>query len=298
MPFGPGDIDLPTLPVFLLHSLAGGATCVIADANLGHVGKINPEPVIAQMIRERVTSSSGSPAFFQRIADYLHNTNTTIPTIRDLYMGGARVPASLVQKLTEQLPDASIHVVYGSTEAEPIAVLDAKKHLDTLLTTSSQGALVGEPVEHIHLRIDGSPYGEILVSGRHVNTGYVDNPEAEKSTKIREDDTVWHRTGDIGHLDAKGQLWLVGRAGESVGGLWPLAVEGAAESFPFVVRSGLVEMNNEPLLAVQLQSPPEKWKKTLEKATGTPVIAIPEIPVDARHNAKVDRVLLKKLLRG
>jgi len=298
MPFSEGDVDLPTLPVFLLHSLAGGATCVIADANLKQVGNIDPGPVVRQLKRDAITSSSGSPAFFRIIADHLKETPEPLPDLREVYMGGARVPASLVDDLAELLPHIDIHVVYGSTEAEPIAVLDAKKHRAQLLATSAKGALVGQPVEHIQIRIDGAPYGEIQVAGPHVNPGYVNNPEADAACKIHEDGAIWHRTGDVGHIDENGDLWLVGRVGESVAGRWPLAVEGAAESFPFVVRSGLVEIDGQPVLAVELRDPPDDWHSQIEEATGTPARAVQNIPVDPRHNAKVDRMILRERLRG
>ncbi len=298
MPFSPGDVDLPTLPVFLLHSLAGGATCVIADANLGRVGQVDPKPIVDQMIREQVTSSSGSPAFFQVIADHLKITGQKIPSLRDIYMGGARVSVSLVDDLLHLLPDVSIHIVYGSTEAEPIAVLDANAHRDRLRSSTEKGALVGRPVAHIQLRIVGSPFGEIQVAGSHVNPSYVNDSEADTETKIREGDTVWHRTGDVGYLDEDGFLWLVGRVGESVAGHWPLIEEGTAESFPFVTKAGLVEMDNQPVLAVVLRRAPSDWMKQLGAVIDVPIRSIESIPVDRRHNAKVDRMLLKKRLRG
>ena len=157
---------------------------------------------------------------------------------------------------------------------------------------------MGKPVEAIQLRIVGEPFGEIQVAGPHVNPAYVNNPGAEAETKIREGDTVWHRTGDVGHLDEDGHLWLVGRMGESVAGHWPLAAEGAAESFPFVARAGLVELDDKPLLAVELHNAPDDWENQLRTAIDIPMRAIPKIPVDPRHNAKVDRVLLKERLRG
>jgi len=298
MSFGEGDVDLPTLPVFLLHSLASGATCVIADADLKHVGQVNPEPVIRQMVRESVTSTSGSPAFFRAIVDHLINTDSTLPTLRHIYTGGARVPATLVDDLARVLPEVSLHVVYGSTEAEPIAVLDARAHRNELLHSGAQGALVGSPVPDIAIRIDGEPFGEILVAGPHVNPGYVNDPKSDAEYKVKDGDTIWHRTGDVGKLDAHGNLWLVGRVGESVAGLWPLAVEGAAEAFAWVRRSGLVAIDEQPVLAVELQDAPSDWKDQLQAATGVIPTAIDSIPVDPRHNAKVDRRILGSLLRG
>ena len=233
MPLGPGDVDLPTLPVFLLHSLAGGATCVIPDADLRAVGQVSPGPLIAQIRREGITSTSGSPAFFQRIAEELLSKNETLESVRHIFTGGARVPSGLIDMLTKVAPEAELHIVYGSTEAEPIAVLDARAHRDRLVAaeTDGRGALVGTPVPDIQVRIDapaGQP-GEVLVAGPHVNPGYLDDPEAEAQTKVRDGDTIWHRTGDAGFLDEAKDLWLVGRVNDDVAGLWPLMAEGAAE---------------------------------------------------------------------
>ena len=144
----------------------------------------------------------------------------------------------------------------------------------------------------------GQPYGEIQVAGPNVNPGYVDNPEADEETKIHDGNIIWHRTGDVGHLDESGDLWLVGRVGESVAGKWPLAIEGAAEALPFVKKAGLVDIDGEPLLAVEVSNPPSDWEKVIQTATGIPVRAVPEIPVDPRHNAKVDRMILRERLRG
>jgi acyl-CoA synthetase (AMP-forming)/AMP-acid ligase II len=299
MALGPGDVDLPTLPVFLLHSLAAGATCVIPDADLRAVGQVDPVPVIRQLRAQGVSSTSGSPAFFQRIADELDRTHTTLDEVEHVFMGGARVPASLVGQLSRLVPRAALHIVYGSTEAEPIAVLDARSSRERLEQSASLGALVGTPVPEIQVRIDGpaGEPGELLVAGEHVNPGYLDDPEAEARTKVREGDTVWHRTGDVGFLDAEGELWLVGRVGEDIGGLWPLRAEGAAEQLSFVQRAGLVELNSRPVIAVQLQGEPEDWTDQVRAATGADPVALDEIPVDPRHNAKVDRSRLLKRLQ-
>jgi acyl-CoA synthetase (AMP-forming)/AMP-acid ligase II len=300
MPVGPATIDLPTLPVFLLHSLAGGATCVIPDADLRAVGTVNPDPVIAQLNTHRVTTTSGSPAFFQRLADRLIETKTTLKHLTAIYTGGARVPGSLIDALAAVAPQASLHIVYGSTEAEPIAVLDAGQERDRLRAADieGRGALVGRPVEAIDIRIDGpeGQPGEILVAGAHVNPRYLDDPAANARYKVIDGERTWHRTGDAGFLDESGDLWLVGRAGESVAGHWPLQVEGAADRLLFVQRSGLVDLDGEAVIAVALHDPPPDWADQVQRATGLRPVAVDRVPVDPRHNAKVDRRMLRALL--
>jgi olefin beta-lactone synthetase len=300
MALGPGDVDLPTLPVFLLHSLAGGATCVIPDADLRAVGHVEPGPVIRQIETQNVTSTSGSPAFFQQIADALEATGKTLVGLKHIFTGGARVPSGLIDQLARVAPNAELHIVYGSTEAEPIAVLDARKNRDRLAESERQGlgALVGTPVPDIQIRID-TPHdgpGEVLVAGPHVNPGYLDDPEAEARTKVRDGQTIWHRTGDVGRLDGSGDLWLVGRVGEDVAGLWPLMAEGAAERMPYVRRAGLAAVQGEPVIAVELSDAPADWEAQVRSATGARAVEVEAIPVDPRHNAKVDRDRLAALI--
>ena len=274
---------------------------MIPDADLRAVGQVSPGPLIAQIRREGITSTSGSPAFFQRIAEELLSKNETLESVRHIFTGGARVPSGLIDMLTKVAPEAELHIVYGSTEAEPIAVLDARAHRDRLVAaeTDGRGALVGTPVPDIQVRIDapaGQP-GEVLVAGPHVNPGYLDDPEAEAQTKVRDGDTIWHRTGDAGFLDEAKDLWLVGRVNDDVAGLWPLMAEGAAERLPFVRRAGLVAIDGKPVIAVQLSDPPADWSDQVQAATGAQAVAVDEVPVDPRHNAKVDRDRLAALIR-
>ena len=85
--------------------------------------------------------------------------------------------------------------------------------------------------------------------------------------------------------------------GESVGGLWPLTVEGAAEALPWVRRAGLVAIRGYATLAVVLEEDaPSAWADELYDLTQAKPIAVDAIPTDKRHNAKVDRVALAALL--
>jgi acyl-coenzyme A synthetase/AMP-(fatty) acid ligase len=193
-------------------------------------------------------------------------------------------------------PEADITVLYGSSEAEPIALLDGRANLDALEEgeRTGRGALVGTPVDVIDVRIDDD---EILVAGPHVNPRYYQDPEADAKNKVRDGDRIWHRTGDAGFLDEDGRLWLVGRAGQRIAGRWPMTVEAPAELLSFVKKAALVDIEGAPHIACELSSPPPDWAAQVEAATGIPAIALPHIPVDPRHNAKIDRKALAILLQ-
>lgn len=303
MDLGPGDVDLPTLPVFSLHALAGGACCVLPDADLRAPGAVDGALLVDQIRRQGVSTSAGSPALFQRVVAHLEETDQRLTGLRALWLGGARVPVPLLQRLAQRLPGCALYVIYGSTEAEPIAFLDVRPQLEELVATEHRGALVGRPVDEVDLRLED---GEILVAGDHVNEGYLDDPEADARHKLREtlpDGTVrtWHRTGDVGFLDEGGRLWLLGRIGEAIEGRWPLPTEARAEQHPGVLRAGLVARDGAAVLAVQL-APGADLPRTcreVAEATGVHTVrAVPRIPTDARHNAKVDRPALRALLEA
>ena len=294
----PGDVDMPTLPVFLLHSLASGATCVLADADLRRPGDVDPDRLIDQIRTVGVTSISGSPAFFGPLARRLLERGECLSGLEHLHTGGARVPVGMLKALCRAAPEAEISIVYGSTEAEPIAVLPVRENLQDLEdgARSGRGALVGQPVRQLQVRLDED---EILVAGPHVNQGYDQDPEADAENKVRENGRVWHRTGDAGYRDADGRLWLVGRAGGRVGGVWPMQVEAPAELLPFVVKAGLAEVAGEAVLACAVSEAPAGWEAMVtEAAGGVRVVEVEAVPVDPRHNAKVDRRRLEAMLSG
>ncbi len=335
----PGEVDLATLPIFVLANLASGVTSVIPQCDLRRPGFIEPGPVLDQLERHRVTRTVGSPALYEQLLQGAHvaarvgsenGGEARLGQLKRLYTGGAPVFPRLLQELRAAMPKGRVIVIYGSTEAEPIADFDwddaAPADLDAMY--AGRGLLVGRPVPQIALRIVhnrwGKPLGalnaqefadlalppgrsgEIVVSGPHVLAGYL-NGVGDEETKFRVKGEVWHRTGDAGYLDAAGRLWLLGRAGAVIrdanGTIHPFAAECAASQLPWVERSALAAHNGERLLAVQLgpQAPADaEWRvqEALSWAQLDRVVRVPRIPVDRRHNAKTDYPALKKELEN
>ncbi|MBW2255383.1 MAG: AMP-binding protein [Deltaproteobacteria bacterium] len=302
MGIGPDDVDLPTLPVFLLNSLAAGATCVLPDGDLRDVSSLDPDRLLAQVAAHRVTTTSGSPAFFRTLVDRVLERDSPQERITRLFVGGARVRADLLRDMARAFPSASVQVVYGSTEAEPIATLDADTALSEAIPREAEGSCVGTPVPGIRVRLvdpdghadvlEGTP-GEVWVAGAHVNRGYYRDPSADAANKVRDGETVWHRTGDAAWRDPQGRLWLVGRVSERVGPHYPFRVEALAEQVPGVVRAALAEVDGAPVLAFTGEGDAE----ALREQTGIDrVERVEQIPVDPRHRAKVDRAALEALL--
>ncbi|MCY4000756.1 MAG: AMP-binding protein [Bacteroidetes bacterium] len=332
----PREIDLPALPIFVLANLASGVTSVIPKCDLRTPGMIEPEPVLEQIQEHHITRTVASPAFYNQLLEVNRSKPKSqeknkegLASLRKLYTGGAPVFPPLLHELRTAMPRGQVIVVYGSTEAEPISHLnwdEASTH-DRLSMYDGKGLLVGKPVSQIRVRIMenqwGKPLsamntqefaqmehpemqpGEIVVSGPHVLSGYL-NGVGDEETKFRVDDHIWHRTGDAGYLDPHGRLWLLGRASAIIqddrGTVYPFAVECAASQLGFIRRSALASLNLQRLLAVELQSfapadADQQIRTILAWAHIDKIVRVPRIPVDRRHNAKVNYPSLTKQLQ-
>ncbi len=282
--------DLVAFPVFTLINLAAGRTSVLPNWKLSKLDRLSPTQLERWIQAQKVTRALIPPSLCEKLV----RSEDTGP-LHTVFTGGGPVFPNLVETLRSR-HRLSVVCVYGSTEAEPIAHLDAtdiseEDHRDM---ASGMGLLVGDPVPEITLRIRDN---EIQVAGAHVNEGYLD-PRHSQQNKIKEGDIVWHRTGDAGTLDDDGRLWLWGRIGSEIevasGTLFPFAIEVAAQQWPGVDRCAFVTTKVGPTLCVQgTQKYLEDWKRSA-LGFGVPnVVSIESIPMDKRHASKVDRAKLE-----
>jgi len=323
-----GDIDMPTLPVFVLNNLAAGVTSVLPDFDPRRPADIDPARVHAQMTREGVTTTSGSPAFYERLAEWCEARGERL-RVRALFTGGAPVLPPLARRLAA-VTDGEVHVVYGSTEAEPIASIEARPMEQAMVDGRSPGLCVGTPTSGLAVRLvrphDGPivlgaagwdewdmPYGEVgevLVSGAHVLTGYLDDPDSDRAQKVRDADRVWHRTGDGAWLDSEGRLWLMGRVRHRVrrAGMtwWGTDAEVRALRVSGVRHAAYLGLPDERLgersvLCVETarRGMDEDMRRDLREALGeipADELRSLEIPRDPRHASKTDLERLKAML--
>ena len=324
----PGEVDLSTLPIFVLANLASGVTSVIADANLRSPGTIDPLPVLRQIRRHRPSRMTASPAFLERLVGCCEGENQSLDSFTKIYTGGGPVFPALLQRLQRCARNGDVVAVYGSTEAEPIAHCSCAEinAADWLAMQQGCGLLAGKPVPEIEARIIpdqwGMPLppqsqadferqclpageaGEIVVHGAHVLQGYL-HRRGDTETKMQVDDKIWHRTGDAGFFDATGRLWLVGRCAARIrdarGTLYPMPAEAVAMQFSWVRHCALVGSRERRVLALEPTRTPEVDQlKVLRQALlllGVDELRlVKRIPVDPRHNAKIDYPRLQRML--
>lgn len=324
-----GQRDLAALPIFVLANLASGVTSIIPDADLRKPGEILPARLLRQIRQTHPSRVAASPALLERLASHAALHRETLDEFEEIYTGGAPVFPRLLQQLQSVAPRATVVAVYGSTEAEPIArIAWSEVSADDLRAMESgAGLLVGVPVDAIASRIVpdrwGTPLqpylpadfdrdavpcdqpGEIVVAGDHVLGGYLGGI-GDSETKFRVGDRVWHRTGDAGYFDSQGRLWLLGRCSAKVqdknGLIYPFAVETAALAIPGIQRCALVHRHGKRVAVVELDGISEadarrQFASRLAWAQLDDVVVVDALPLDKRHNAKIDYPALHKMLR-
>lgn len=288
-----GDVDLATLPIFATTNLAAGIATVFPAIDLKHVD-VDDEAaavVVDQMERTGVTTLGGSPSFVHGIARFLVDNGRVVDKVRAVALGGAPVTPSVVAMTKRAFPNARVRVVYGCTEAEPVALVDG----DDVIASAADhdgggGCLVGSPAFTTVKVIDG----EVCVSGSHVLPRYVDD-DATVAAKVDVDGVVFHKTGDMARVDDDGRLWLLGRKSERVTSregrtLWPLAVEAVAAARG--VRGALVQRHDEAVFVVVDGAHVARVKDLVDD------VVVDVLPLDRRHRARIDRRALRARLES
>jgi acyl-CoA synthetase (AMP-forming)/AMP-acid ligase II len=278
----PGEIDLPTFPLFALFAPALGMTALIPHMDFTRPGTVDPRRIIGPATEYSATTMFGSPALLDRVGRYGVEKNLKLPDLKRVISAGAPVPASVLERFSSLLPDdAEIFTPYGATEALPVCSIGSHEILGETgaMTGEGRGVCIGRPVDSICLAIipvsddpieewredmELPPWevGEITVCGPQVSRSYLNRPEADRMAKIpTPEGDIWHRMGDVGYRDTEGRVWFCGRKSHRVitskKTLYTIPVEGVFNTHPAVFRTALVGIGRKgsqrPVLCVELE---------------------------------------------
>jgi len=194
-----GAFDLPGIGTWW----AGGSLVILPRFDV-------PE-LLATIEREKPTNVWLAPAMVNAILSELRQAPELAArdtsSIRFIIGGGEKMPVTLIERLLAAFPNARFADAYGLTETVSGDTFNDRAH------TLSKIGSVGKPVLNLDvkiLRLDDAPAGpgepgEILLRGPKVVSGYWNNPEATAAAFTADG---WFRTGDIGHLDSDGYLFI------------------------------------------------------------------------------------------
>ena len=324
---------------FALLGPALGAVSVTPDMDV-----TAPRTLTARALADAVTAIDATVVFAAPAA--LHNVVATGDALDEtgraalgrvslLLSAGAPVPEPLLVDVQKILPGASLHTPYGMTEALPVTDISLEEIQAAEAEAAAgsvpgagNGVCVGTPVQGARLAIipleaDGTASGsvpvtspgvtgEILVSAPHVKEAY---DRLWLTQQVSVNPAGWHRTGDVGHFDAVGRLWVEGRLAHVVTApgavVTPVGAEQAIERLDSIRLAAIVGVGpagTQAVAAVVETVPPvRKAGPATPQLAGhvrraahdagvqvSAVLAVPAQPTDIRHNAKIDRARLAR----
>jgi acyl-CoA synthetase (AMP-forming)/AMP-acid ligase II len=260
-----------------------------------------------------------SPAALANVVKTATKDMAYLRSVRLVMSAGAPVPIKTLQEVSVLCPNAELHTPYGMTEALPVADVSLS---DLIRIGSGRGVCVGKPVIGCDVRIDHDT-SELLVSAPWLSAGYDAlwlTQHNARPVVITDGHTVtWHRTGDVGHIDGEGNVWIEGRMVHVIhsarGPITPVPLEIAAEALPNIVRAAAVGVGptdvQQIVMVVEtvngIEGPADTElthavRMALAPLTIASVWITKKLPVDIRHNSKIDRTAvsrkMSKILSG
>jgi len=245
-----GDSIVTVLPFYYsygssvlhTHLMVGGR--VVIEQNL-----VYPHAMVETLARERATGFAGVPPTFALLLARVKLAEYDLSSLRYLTQAGGAMSPALTQRLRAALPHAKLFVMYGQTEATARLTYLPPRHLDDKLGS------VGIPVAGVQLQIRDDAgqaagideVGTVWARGPNVMLGYWRNDAA--TAEVKQGD--WLQTGDLGHIDRDGFLFLVGRRSDTIKAgahrVHPQDVEDAIAELPAVREVAVVGVDDELL---------------------------------------------------
>ncbi|MGW2657448.1 FadD3 family acyl-CoA ligase [Streptomyces sp. NPDC001478] len=201
-----GDRYLIVNPFFHTFGYkAGIIACLMRGATMIPQPVFSVDTVLANIAAERVSVLPGPPTLHQSLLDHPARASHDLSALRLVVTGAAVVPLRLVERLRAELNIATVLTAYGLSEASGIVTMCRRGDPAEVIASTSGRAIPGTELRV--LAAPGEP-GEILVRGFHVMGGYFEDPETTAATVTPDG---WLHTGDIGVLDAAGNLRITDR---------------------------------------------------------------------------------------
>tara|TARA_B100001769_G_scaffold184756_1_gene146294 strand:+ start:631 stop:2283 length:1653 start_codon:yes stop_codon:yes gene_type:complete len=345
------DIFFGRSGTLIVHPLIGLTSVIHTNRPIETTG----EEIVEAVNRWSVTACFLSPPSAINLSNYLELLDSegfikkAFPTLERLYVGGETVSSEVVRTIEPHLSSGrpkkgGYHLVYGATEGFPLCQNQAINILESdSKTKSGNGICLGKAVSGVKIRIltfrhpleefDNSlavdvtgkginSIGEISVSGPVVYTRLIAGDEKAFGGPLTwardtNDRTTWHRTGDLGYIDAEDRIWLVGRKKHRVElsngvTLYPKQIEPILDSM-FDIRTALVNGPNNSQAFIIVENSNQNWEILVDKLKHS----IPTLckflknnidfsfvqfgeafPVDSGHQAKIRREVLSDWLRN
>ena len=229
------EVVLPVVPMFHVNAWGIPYGATMTGAKLVFPGpKLDGESIHQLLVNESVTFAAGVPTVWLGLLNYWKENNTSVPTLKRTICGGTAVPQSMIESFQEEFGIELRHA-WGMTEMSPLGTVSVIKpsHMNSDKATRYRIQIKqGRPVFGVEMKIvddqenelphDGKAYGELMVRGPWITSGYykVENSEAH-------DHNGWFATGDVCTIDPEGYIEITDRTKDVIksGGEWISSID-------------------------------------------------------------------------
>ncbi len=315
---------------FALFGPIMGIPSVVPDAEVTAPGSLTATAMAEAARAVQATLVFASPAALANVAKTASAMapphRAALRDIRLVMSAGAPVPVGVLRSVVELMPDAEAHTPYGMTEVLPVADISLT---EIVAIGPGNGVCVGHPVPGAEVAIsplsaDGRAtgtltgevgvVGEVCIRAAHMRDGY---DKLWATDRAASQPAGWHRSGDVGHLDEAGRLWIEGRIGDVLttpaGPVTPVGIEQAVAALPEFVDAaavGIGPAGTQQLVVVIVpaahrrrpgladEALTDRVRVAVETVDVAAVLAVPALPVDKRHNSKIDRPRIARWAEG
>ncbi len=272
------DRILLALPLFHAYGLIIGLYGLDSRSSIVLVPNFAPKKIVQALVENQVTILPLVPTMFSVLLQLVQHVGAEkFQSLRASISGGASLPPQLLKHIEETL-HIKVLEGYGLTETSPVlAVNDIER--------GSIPCSVGKPLPNVQIKLvddagntlrwepgQESLTGEILVKGPNIMLGYYNLPEENQQAF---DSEGFLRTGDLGHFDAEGNLYISGgrkkdliiKAGENIS---PVRIEQTLYQHPAIMEAAVIgvpdeKLGEEILACIQLKPGMDVTEKDLRR---------------------------------
>jgi len=282
------EAALISVPPYHIAGMSALLTSVYCGRRIVSLPAFDPGVWVDTVIAEGITHAMVVPTMLKRIVEVIAERDVTLPSLRALSYGGGRMPATVIERAMDLLPDVGFVNAYGLTEtSSTIAILDPASHRAAKASGTAEGrrrlSSVGKPLPHLELEIRDENevavpvgvVGEIWVRGSQVSGEY-------EGRKVVRDDG-WFPTNDAGWIDDEGFLFVEGRLDDVI-------VRGGENISPAEIEDVLIANAQIDDVAV-IGLPDEEWgEKIVAAIVVNAPVCIDQLKNQVRERLRSTRV--------
>ena len=287
------SVVLPVVPMFHVNAWGLPYSAALVGAKLVFPGVALDGASLHELFeKERVTFTAGVPTVWLALLNHMKANNLKLSTVKYAVIGGSAAPPAMIETFDKEFGVEVLHA-WGMSEMSPLGTVNhpKEKHLDFSPADLLQVRLKqGRPPYGVEMTIvddagnelprDGKAFGDLLVRGPWITSGYFKGEGGEVLREIAGKGGGWFATGDVATIDPDGYMQITDRSKDVIksGGEWisSIDLENAAMAHPGVAEAAVIgiahpKWDERPLLIVHRKPGAEIDKKELIEFLGTKV---------------------------